>query len=546
MPLSIPRRCAASYAFLVRLLSRAGLPVLTCLACCQVLGACGGNAAQEDGATPAQLGSVSGAASGGEQGGGDDSGAIGSGEADDDNDDDDNDDDDNDDNDDNDDDDDEDDDSAGPKFDVGAPEEGSDDGDTDCEESDKPTPTAFLEGVVYAPNGELPISGALVYAVDGTFEVETIPDHVYCPECVELPCEIHFVLTEPDGSFRLPTLAGDNQQLVVGKGQFLQISSVDIPEGDSNVGGDVTSLPDRRDPSQGMYIPNMAVGLGAYDRLEDALAKLGVADVAQSVMGETLDPGTQQFDIWDNAGGGVIGGGPALDTLGPMQDLLTDREKMDKYHIIFFPCTSADQLFENATVVDNVRGWVADGGKLYAADWANEAVAKPFPQYQTFATEAGSADLFSAYNTVGQVLDEDMLAWLNALPDAFKDINPQNAGGEVHPKMDDLPNVDLWHNWSVVLDTPSVEAEDEDGEMVEVGHYIWAEGTAPGMAGVDANQVNPMTMTGQYGCGKLMFTTYHTAENIVYNGLAPQELVLMYLILEITVCTEGPSIIPPE
>ena len=49
---------------------------------------------------------------------------------------------------------------------------------------------------------------------------------------------------------------------------------------------------------------------------------------------------------------------------------------------------------------------------------------------------------------------------------------------------------------------------------------------------------------GEYGCGKIMFTAYHTAEGGKYIGLTPQELVLMYLILDIGVCQE-PYDVPP-
>ena len=51
-----------------------------------------------------------------------------------------------------------------------------------------------------------------------------------------------------------------------------------------------------------------------------------------------------------------------------------------------------------------------------------------------------------------------------------------------------------------------------------------------------------MTVTAQYGCGKMMFSTYHTAEGN-HPGLMAQELILFYLILEIGVCQE--SLPPP-
>jgi hypothetical protein len=43
-----------------------------------------------------------------------------------------------------------------------------------------------------------------------------------------------------------------------------------------------------------------------------------------------------------------------------------------------------------------------------------------------------------------------------------------------------------------------------------------------------------------------MFTTYHMAEfNDTYIGLTPQELVLLYLILEIGVCQQAFEPPPP-
>ena len=48
----------------------------------------------------------------------------------------------------------------------------------------------------------------------------------------------------------------------------------------------------------------------------------------------------------------------------------------------------------------------------------------------------------------------------------------------------------------------------------------------------------PLTVTGQFGCGKLQFTSYHMAEFFDYVGLSPQELVLIYTILEIGVCQD--------
>ncbi len=82
------------------------------------------------------------------------------------------------------------------KLDVeGATGMADDGGSMDC---DPVTPNATLTGTVYAPNLEIPISGAVVYVTSG--DAEPIPDGVYCAECVEIACNEHFVLTNPDGT----------------------------------------------------------------------------------------------------------------------------------------------------------------------------------------------------------------------------------------------------------------------------------------------------------------------------------------------------------
>jgi hypothetical protein len=84
--------------------------------------------------------------------------------------------------------------------------------------------------------------------------------------------------------------------------------------------------------------------------------------------------------------------------------------------------------------------------------------------------------------------------------------------------------------------------QDMDGEQVNVGHHTWAEG--PCGACSDSFSVRPMTVSGQYGCGRMMFSTYHTTES-THLGLTPQELVLLYIILEIGVCHGEPPPPPP-
>ncbi|MEE9382079.1 MAG: hypothetical protein V3V08_01530 [Nannocystaceae bacterium] len=373
---------------------------------------------------------------------------------------------------------------------------------------------AKLTGTVYAPNGEIPISGALVYTT--TAPVEPIPDGAYCQDCVELPPEVHWTLTEPDGSFELPAASGLARNFVVQKGQFLRVTSVDIPPGDLIVEEASSTLPGEWNPDAGEWIPKMAVVFTQIDLIENLLAKVGLGEVdAQG----TLVPGSESFDHL---------------TGEQARALLDDLDAMLKYHIIFIPCGGENWAGPkplSAARIENIQKYVAAGGKWYVTDWANEYVYEPFPAHQTFVDGDFGKDL-EAYESPGTVLDPDMLTWLEALPEDLKD------PGDGLPTLFDLPSVRLVDNWSAISETPDIIVQDDDGNDVNIGHYTWVEAAAGGPP-----TPNHMTVTANYSCGKMLFSTYHTAEG-GHTGIAPQELILVYLILEIGVCQA--DLEPPE
>lgn len=423
------------------------------------------------------------------------------------------------------------------KYDVGS----GDTSDT-APNCDPPAGDATIEGTVFAPNQVIPVSGALVYATSAP--PTGVPNEVYCADCVDLPCDTGYVLTNADGSFSLPVTSG-KQWIVVQKGQFLRATEVDAVPGANPLSIDETSLPDHRDEAKHLYIPNIALALGEFDRLEDALGKLGLADtiIDNNSYTEQFVEGTNQFDLWSNQDF------PDYGVQGTIADLLMDYDKLSKYHILFVPCSDdpfIDQVFSQ-TAKDNIRKWVAAGGRFYVSDWSNEYLFAGFGQYQTFHKNSGfgGTDLSPSYDSLGDVLDADLLAWLQALPDALKNINPMNGGFSDHPEIDMLPKLQTVDNWSGVLSTPKVLVDDGMGGQVDVGHKVWIAGPGDGI-NVPVDPPQPLTISGEYGCGRIMFTSYHMAEfNDTYIGLTPQELVLLYLILEIGVCQSAFEPPPP-
>ena len=374
---------------------------------------------------------------------------------------------------------------------------------------------ATLTGTVYAPNLEIPISGAVVYVTQG--DPEPVPAEVYCAECVQITCNEHFVLTEPDGSFELPATAGAGQKLVVQKGQFMHVVDIDVAEGDNAVPANMSNLPGEWNPGAGMWIPRIAVVETEWDNIYNILAKIGLGNVS----GGALVSGSEQFDLYAQPAGGA---------------LLDDLDAMREYHIIFIPCMAQEGMGGlSQQRIDNIRQWVSEGGKWYVTDWANEYLYETFPNYQRLHGQDFDPDL-PLYDTTGVVLDADLLAWLEALPAPLKDI----GGG--HPNLLSLPTVGLVDNWSGIDSIPPIMVMNDEGEQVNVGHHEWVQGSCPVCS--PSNELRPMTISAQYGCGRMMFSTYHTDEG-VHAGLTPQELILLYIILEIGVCHEETPPPPP-
>lgn len=403
---------------------------------------------------------------------------------------------------------------TGPKFDVGVLDMGS--GDTaGCVGV---STDATLTGTVYAPNLVLPISDALVYVTSGA--VEAPPDAVYCAECVELDCDTPSTFTRADGTFTLPAVSGPDQKLVIQKGQFLRVVDLAIPAGLTAVPATTTSLPGRWDPAAGLWIPRIAVYDTSPDKVKNVLAKFGMGQVDGS--------------------GALVGGTENFTLIDPFSaSLLEDLAEMNKYHIIFVPC-AATKFWPEAPDVPparlaNVQAYVAAGGKWYATDHSNEYIEQPFPDYQEFHSP-GMPDIQPAYDSNGTVVDPDLLAWLQALPPALKDI------GNGNPTLNQLPGITTRLNYSGIDVISPIIVQDMEGKDVDVGHHTWVEGPCGSCS--DPQLVRPMAITGQYGCGRMMYSTFENSSDS-HPGLNPQELVLIYMILEIGVCFDEKPPPPP-
>ena len=346
--------------------------------------------------------------------------------------------------------------------------------------------TVSLSGKMRAPNGSLPIASGLVYLTQQ--EPEPLPTGAYCDECVTLAAGT-FATTNADGEFSISTeLSEGDAWVVVQKGLFRRVTKVSIPKegGPLDLPAKALTLPGASNPADGDSAPKMVIlkDQRKYDKIELSLAKLGIKNV----------------EVRDE------------------RSLLDDLNELQQYQIVFLPCDRQDDP-RSQSAADNIRSFVAAGGRLYVTDYSYEFVRQPFPGYVTWENEGpglGSAAV-GEWQAPGSAQDQGLSDWLSATGDAtFK----------------------VEGNYTNILNVNTVSGLDTKGEPKDVTPKVWVTADKPGGFGGAATTV-PTTVSFEYQCGRVLFSTYHT-EAAFGSTLHAQEKALLYVLLEVGVC------VPPE
>jgi len=359
---------------------------------------------------------------------------------------------------------------------------------------------ATLQGRVLAPEGSIPISGALVYVTHDS--VPEIPQKVFCDSCIELGAGTNYALSAADGTFSLPVSTLGEWTLVVRKGAFRRTRTINIDaEGDVQVDEGLTTLPHKRDAAAGDEIPKMAVAItdvGLWDEIANTLGKLGLGEV--DGYGRLLD-GSASFDVYSDTSPGS--GAPSL---------LTDYSVLSQYHVVYFPCTEGwhDDYLKDSAVLENLRRFMTEGGRIYATDYSYDVLKRAFPdpiQWMHDDGSFGSAQT-SVYDAPAKVADPGLKDWLFA---------------------QGISDFVLEANYTVLDGVSSYSAPDEEGNVTNMDPTVWVNADVP-----DVGE-RPATVSYQYGCGRALFSTYHTEPWGLSSPMA-QERALLYVILEVAVC----------
>lgn len=230
-----------------------------------------------------------------------------------------------------------------------------------------------ITGKVYAPNGTLPLPGAVVYVPNGStmypYGVTAFTDGVsggVCDTCNGTASGSPLVnaVTDYDGSFTLSNVpAGVSFPLVVQMGRWRKI--VTIPAVTKCTTAAQTAGSIRMPKTQGEggamdNIPLFALSTGYIDPLECVFRKMGIADSQFTNPGGT---GRIQFYQDDESGGTA---GARIDSSTPsISSLIGTQAQMEKYDALLFACPGGptDKATANRTAAYN---YANEGGRVFA------------------------------------------------------------------------------------------------------------------------------------------------------------------------------------
>jgi hypothetical protein len=392
------------------------------------------------------------------------------------------------------------------------------------------------------PGEEIPIFNALVQV--RVTRPEPIPNMVYCERCVD--AQGFTAQSGYRGEFTVSDITPGDYWLVIQKGQFRIERQITLAPGEVlDLDVTMTTMPSIHSPELGDWVPRIAVAAGSYDHLEDVLGKMGIGSVDSSGSYSSGSAGSDRIDFYAN------GGETFSPEYGNLADLVSDYGRMQQYHIIFIPCASTanTDALQQTSVLQNLRNYVSAGGKLYVTDWSGEWHDNVFPEQielessvdtpaAAYNREAGSwnTSLFgsadgSSYNSNNaEAVDTDLHAWLNG------QMGPLASGGT---GVYDASNMSVIDNWNTIMNvhTVPIGVDDEGLTVFDEPHVYVIGGNETSLP------KRPLTVTYEpVGCGRVLFSTYHTTDH-THVGLVPQERILLYLIMEIGVCKEGPILI---
>lgn len=405
-----------------------------------------------------------------------------------------------------------------------------------------------VTGTVKAPNGD-PMAGATISIPTGgvatsqsqsvrTLMKATAPDGTTCTDPSQSSCAT--MCSGANGQFSLSTTGctGTESQMIIQRGTLKKIIDLNCQGGDScelssdegtfGSGGGSTTY------------PKVAVVTGTYDRIQDVLAK--IAPTAYGTISSTsneLEIGTENKTNLTFIDGNSSLSADYVD----FNKYLDGTNSLSSFDVVFINCGAT--AYENmltgadaAAVKQRLSDYVNNGGSLYVTDLSYDYVNQTFPGFMNFegnvnATTPGNLgdaeNGTSGLKVDATVGDASMKSWLGNVT-----VNQHDANTPGNPDVDcsgtyttrtgalnatgTIPLGDFLSGWARMVGTYDATTK------------IWVSSGA----GVPFDGLNdrPLTVSRNVGSGRIIYTSYHTADTCPTPNFWPQERVLQYLILE--------------
>lgn len=397
--------------------------------------------------------------------------------------------------------------------------------------------TTSLSGVVYAPNGTLPLYNVTVYVPNG--QLQAFPEGVTCDRCGALTGNpLVKTTTDTMGRFTLENVPARTEfPLVIQVGKWRRVVTIEpvVACEDTPLGAQVTRLP--RNRSEG-DIPRMALSTGGADALECLLRKIGLDDSEFGTSGGEQrvhlyggHNGTNRFD--DSTNGGINFAGSVADL---WKNTATEDEitaSLSRYDVVFLSCEGSQQTGQkSANARAGLKAYADVGGRVFASHWHNywlEAGPAPWNGILTFNFQSDLNNITADVNT-GFERGADLAEWL---------VNVQAS-----QTLGQIPITAAQHTVTAV------------NELV-AEKWIYRDQTANGTPSVQyMSFTTPPDLPAEQQCGRVVFSDIHVSSGdrsgttrrfpsggclTDVNNLTPQEKVLAFMIFDIAACI-GPIV----
>ncbi len=400
------------------------------------------------------------------------------------------------------------------------------------EEPQRPVSLYFtLSGRVWAPGADnpavaeanhMPVPDALVAVFRQ--EPEPLPSRgAWCNRCVELPPGTLYTHTDTDGSFELQVKPDTEYWLLVQKGAFRRVTRfvsgksgevLELDEFPKGPRSSAVTLPAVHDPEKGQFTPRVLILRG---RGELAMG------VFWSALGFRL--GVDVEEIADRDAEWVV----------------SSPEMLSRYAILVATCGDEAGYLTKPHIQENLRNWVKNGGKLFVDDFAYDWVEQIFPSFLAFQVdytldyatgvcaagdgapgEVGKCVNYECYDADGEPGDDALSEWISVV-NRYDSIRMRYGCNVIHSMGEGEQGVC----------TSELDPRCRDGLFYDTPK-VWMWGSWI------KYRDKPLTVSWNYHCGRVMYTTLHTHADdgsaVAGYELLLQEKVMFYLFLELQTC----------